>query len=134
MHLTDAVLTLTVNRPDQPECVRNALREVLAQYALVRFRERLDVYAPRISTDFHRVTIREQRSRWGSCSSKRNLNFNWKLIQAPNEVLDYVVIHELFHLIEFNHSPRFWNLVKAQMPEYEAWKKWLNDHGSELGI
>ena len=92
------------------------------------------LYAPRISEDYGRVTIREQKTRWGSCSSKRNLNFNWKLIQAPPEALDYVVIHELCHLREFNHSPRFWQLVQAQMPEYESWKKWLKQHGTEMGV
>ena len=80
------------------------------------------------------MTVRDQRSRWGSCSSKHNLNFNWKLILAPPQALDYVVVHELCHLHEFNHSLRFWRLVESQMPDYEAWKKWLKIHGSELGI
>ena len=94
----------------------------------------MNVYAPRIGVSYGRVAIRDQRSRWGSCSAKGNLNFNWKLIMAPPEALTYVVIHELCHLIEFNHSPRFWALVQAQMPEYEIWKKWLKQHGGELTI
>ena len=81
-----------------------------------------------------RIAIRDQKSRWGSCSRKGNLNFNWKLIMAPPPALDYVVIHELCHLHEFNHSPRFWQLVAAQMPEYESWKKWLKQHGPELTL
>ena len=84
--------------------------------------------------NIQQVHSRDQRSRWGSCSSKHNLNFNWKLILAPPQALDYVVVHELCHLHEFNHSPRFWRLVESQMPDYEAWKKWLKIHGSELGI
>ena len=97
-----------------------------------RIRQRIEWYHPRIGGAFGRVTVRDQRSRWGSCSSKHNLNFNWKLILAPPEALTYVVIHELCHLKDFNHSPRFWAEVRARMPEYEAWKKWLHTHGKEL--
>ena len=134
MQLNEDALKLSLPEPECEEKVRAALRQTLSEYALKRIRERLDVYQPRIGGEYGRVTIREQRTRWGSCSSKHNLNFNWKLIQAPPEALDYVVIHELCHLREFNHSPRFWRLVEAQMPEYEAWKKWLKQHGAELGV
>ena len=125
---------LWVADPDDEMSVRAALKAVLAQRALERIRERLNVFAPRMGCEYGRVAVRDQRSRWGSCSSKHNLNFNWKLIMAPPQVLDYVVIHELCHLHEFNHSARFWKLVSAQMPEYEAWKKWLKLHGEELGV
>lgn len=134
MRLNEAELVLSLPNPESEECVRAALREALSGYALKRIRERLNAYQPKIGGEYGRVTIREQRTRWGSCSSKHNLNFNWKLIQAPREALDYVVIHELCHLQEFNHSPRFWRLVAAQMPEYEVWKKWLKQHGAELGV
>ena len=127
-------LHLWVKEPQDAEAVRAALKHVLAERALVKIRERLNVFAPRVGGSYGRVTIRDQRSRWGSCSSKHNLNFNWKLIMAPPQVLDYVVIHELCHLHEFNHSERFWALVQKQMPEYEAWKKWLKVHGCELGV
>lgn len=116
------------------ETARAILRSALANLALQRIRERLAYYAPKVGGTYYRVTIREQKTRWGSCSSKHNLNFNWKLIMAPPQVLDYVVIHELCHLHEFNHSERFWKLVERQMPEYEAWKKWLKVHGQELTI
>lgn len=125
---------LTLPEPDSEESVRAALKQALSRRALARIREKLDVYAPRLGVEYGRVAIRDQKSRWGSCSAKHNLNFNWKLIMAPPEALEYVVIHELCHLIEFNHSPRFWNLVRQQQPEYEAWKKWLKAHGSELGV
>ena len=125
LHLPDA---------ENDECVRAAIRQVLSRRALARIRERLNHYAPLIGVEFGRVAIRDQKSRWGSCSAKHNLNFNWKLIMAPPQALDYVVIHELCHLIEFNHSRRFWSLVEKQMPEYEVWKKWLKAHGAELGV
>jgi len=116
------------------EAVRQALKQALSRLALKRIREKLEFYAPRLGVAFGRVAIRDQKSRWGSCSAKHNLNFNWKLIMAPEQALEYVVIHELCHLIEFNHSARFWRLVESQMPEYESWKKWLKEHGSELGV
>ena len=75
---------------------------------------------------------REQKTRWGSCSSEKNLNFNWKLILAPPEVLDYVVVHELCHLKEMNHSKAFWEEVGKVMPEYETHKLWLKENGWRL--
>ena len=134
LKLTGEDCVLTLGAPEDEEQVRAALKRALSRRALERVRERLEYYAPRLGVAFNRVAIRDQKSRWGSCSAKQNLNFNWKLIMAPPEVLDYVVIHELCHLIEFNHSPRFWRLVEGQMPEYECWKKWLKEHGRELGV
>ena len=81
---------------------------------------------------YRNITIREQKTRWGSCSSEKNLNFNWKLILAPPEVLDYVVVHELCHLKEMNHSKAFWDEVGKVMPEYETYKLWLKENGWKL--
>ena len=128
----DGALCLSLPKPEDDPSVRAAIRAVLSARALERIRERLDHYAPRIGKTPGRVAIREQKTRWGSCSGKGNLNFNWKLIMAPPPVLDYVVIHELCHLWEFNHSPKFWSLVERQMPEYRVWKKWLKEHAEDL--
>ncbi|GEM_PF-66162 len=81
---------------------------------------------------YKRVTIKEQKSRWGSCSRAGNLNFNWRLLLAPLPVLDYVLIHELAHLKELNHAPKFWRLVAAACPNYEAHRRWLREHGRTL--
>lgn len=134
LEITDSECILSLPEPESEDCVRAALKQTLSKRALLRIREELNIYAPKIGVSFGRVAIRDQKSRWGSCSSKGNLNFNWKLIMAPEEALRYVVIHELCHLIEFNHSDRFWRLVSAQMPDYDAWKKWLKKHGGELGV
>ena len=134
MYITGGELHLYTPDPENAQGVRASLKSELARLALERIRQRLNVYAPRVDGVYHRVTIREQKTRWGSCSSKHNLNFNWMLIMAPPQVLDYVVIHELCHLHELNHSQRFWALVREQMPDYEVWKKWLKAHGRELGI
>lgn len=132
--LTEDICNLRGPAVSDEESVRAALKHELVQLAMKRIAERLTEYAPIIGVRYGRVTIREQKTRWGSCSSKHNLNFNWKLIMAPPEALTYVVIHELCHLIEFSHSPKFWQLVGRYMPEYEYWKKWLKDHGRELTI
>ena len=76
--------------------------------------------------------IVDNRFRWGSCTPKDNVTFNWRLIKAPVFVIDYVIAHELAHLIEANHTPRFWNIVKAQLPGMERAKAWLKEHGQFL--
>jgi predicted metal-dependent hydrolase len=90
------------------------------------------LYSDQIGVACRRITIRDQRSRWGSCSRLKNLNFNWRLIMAPETVLDYVVIHELCHLKEMNHSKSFWSLVARYCPQWKERRKWLNKHGKEL--
>ena len=79
-----------------------------------------------------RISVRDQATRWGSCSCSGALSFSWRLIFAPTFVLDYVAAHEVAHLREMNHGPRFWRLVKDTMPEMNAARRWLRDHGAEL--
>ena len=81
---------------------------------------------------FTRITLRDQRSRWGSCSSRGALSFNWRLVLAPHDVLDYVVVHEVCHLVELHHGVAFWKLVARRRPGYEDSKRWLDEHGWEV--
>jgi predicted metal-dependent hydrolase len=81
---------------------------------------------------YGRLSIRGQKTRWGSCSLKGNLNFNWKLLMVPEPVIDYVIIHELTHLKEMNHTKRFWQLVEQYCPQWRNYRKWLRDHTIEL--
>ena len=134
VRLTGDSFIITAPDPEDAEAVRAQARAFLSEMALAHIRSRIEYYQPRTGGEFGRVTIRAQRSRWGSCSSKHNLNFNWRLILAPPQCLDYVVIHELCHLTEFNHSPRFWALVEAQMKDYMTWKDWLRLNGKALRI
>lgn len=85
-------------------------------------------FAQKMGVSYGKITIREQKTRWGSCSSKGNLNFNWKLILMPREVLDYVVVHELAHRKEMNHSRAFYQVVESIMPDYKIWQNWLREH------
>lgn len=80
------------------------------------------------------ITIRDQKSRWGSCSSRGTLSFNYRLMMAPPKVLDYVVVHELCHLTHMNHSADFWKMVENIMPDYRTQKNWLKEHGHELTV
>ena len=88
--------------------------------------------AAALGVTYNRLTMRDQRSRWGSCSSKGTLSFNWRLVLAPHDVLDYVVVHEVCHLVELNHGPAFWRLVAKRRPGYLEPKQWLDDHGWEI--
>jgi len=94
--------------------------------------ERADKLSSQMGNSYKRIVIRGQKTRWGSCSYKKNLSFNWKLIMAPEPVIDYVIIHELTHLKEMNHSKRFWELVAQYCPEWRDYKKWLKQHEVNL--
>lgn len=100
--------------------------------AKIRITKRVEDLGQKMGLSFGTVRIKDQKSRWGSCSSRKNLNFNWRLIMAPDEVLDYVVIHELSHLKEMNHSVRFWNLVAQWMPDYKVQEQWLKENAAKL--
>lgn len=87
--------------------------------------ERLALYAARMGLSYASMTVRSASTRWGSCSSRGSINFSWKLVLLPLDVLDYVVVHELAHLAHHNHSPRFWSLVQTYYPEYIRVRRWL---------
>ena len=106
--------------------------KALAKQAAQVIPERVRYYAPLIGVSYGRVTIRAQRTRWGSCSAAGNLNFNCLLMLAPPEVLDSVVVHELCHRREMNHSARFYAEVLRVFPDYRKRRKWLKDNGEAL--
>ena len=104
----------------------------LADEALKRIPERVRHFAPLVGVTYGGITIRNQHTRWGSCSSKGNLNFNCLLMLTPDHVIDYVVVHELCHRLEMNHSPRFWAQVERVLPDYRKSLQWLKAHEREL--
>lgn len=97
------------------------------------FPERINYYERLIGVQAGQIRIKDQKTRWGSCSSKGNINLNWRLILAPEEVMDYVIIHELCHLKEMNHSKAFWELVEQICPDYREQKRWLKENAHQLG-
>ena len=103
--------------------------KALAEKALVVIPEKVRHYAPLVGVDYGRITIRNQRTRWGSCSSKGNLNFNCLLMLLPDDVIDSVVVHELCHRKHMNHSPQFYAEVERVFPEYKRCNQWLNENG-----
>lgn len=105
---------------------RNAAKEYFAK--------RVAFYHAKTGGVYHTITIRDQKSRWGSCSSRGTLSFNYRLLFAPPRVLDYVVVHELCHLTHMDHSANFWGMVESVMPDYRVYKLWLKEHGHELTL
>lgn len=94
--------------------------------------ERVAYFAEHMGVTYGRITIRNQKTRWGSCSSKGNLNFNCLLMLTPAEIIDYVVVHELCHRKEMNHSGAFWNEVEKVLPDYREAVRWLKEEGSQI--
>ena len=92
----------------------------------------MDIHAQRLGLTYTRLGVRDQTSRWGSCSSNKTLSFSWRLILAPEEILDYVAAHEVAHLREMNHSERFWALVTKTLPGHDEARQWLRQNGQEL--
>ena len=107
-------------------------RTWFAEKARKRIPPRASIFAKQMGTDYKSVVISNLKYRWGSCTPKGNLNFNWRLIKAPMFVIDYVIVHEIAHLMEPNHSERFWRIVESQAPAYLKAKQWLRANGSLL--
>ena len=103
-------------------------------FALSIFVQKAEKFAPRLNVKYKQIKISNAKTRWGSCSSLKNINLSWKLIMAPTKVIDYVIIHELAHLLELNHSARFWNNVEKIMPDYKQHKLWLKKYGHLLSF
>lgn len=122
---------LRVRRSVAPE-VRRALVAWYRQEAVTVIRERVELYAAISGLAYGRFTVTDARSRWGSCSAADGVSFSWRLVMAPIDVIDYVVVHELTHIRHKDHSKRFWTAVAAVYPEYEESRAWLKENGHLL--
>ena len=116
----------------ESEYLTNEEIKKLADKALQYIPKRVSYYAKQIGVTYGKITIRNQKTRWGSCSSKGNLNFNCLLMLTPPEVIDYVVVHELCHRKEMNHSVAFWAEVEKVLPDYKEQVKWLKENGGQI--
>lgn len=128
IHFADQTVVVPGNMGDLRPLVERRLQELAIAELAARTQELAALHGLEIS----RITIRNQRSRWGSCSARRTISLNWRLIQTPGFVRDYIIVHELMHLREMNHSPRFWQCVKQACPDYEQAEAWLRQHNDLL--
>ena len=128
---TGTSFELFVNNEDAM-FIRSLMRAWYRENARLKFQERVTYYNTFLKLTYGTIRIKEQKGCYGSCSAKGNLNFNWKCILAPSEILDYVVVHELCHLRYFNHSKQFWDLVSRLMPDYKEKIKWIKKNGRLL--
>lgn len=116
----------------QPHLIRSALVRWYKRQAEQKLREKVARYAPIVGVKPTATNIRSFKSRWGSCTAKGELEFNWLIMLAPNRMVDYVVIHELCHLIHHDHSPEFWREVMHNLPNYQECRDWLREHSVNL--
>ncbi|MXR52057.1 DUF45 domain-containing protein [Halovenus sp. WSH3] len=116
----------------QETSVKRALETLYRRKARERFESQANRYASEMGVEYEKIEVRNQRTKWGSCSTTGTLGLNWRLMMAPPEICDYVIIHELAHLSEPNHTDAFWSLVAKYDPEYESHSRWLENHGAEL--
>jgi len=112
--------------------VKIQLEKVLRNFCREIIHQKMEKYKNQVDGQYNRVFIRDQSTRWGSCSNKGNLNFNWRLILGPEHVLEYVVVHELAHLDIPNHSEKYWSKVEKIMPDYRVSKMWLEENSAKL--
>lgn len=127
-----AVLCLVSGIENNPAAYRMAAAGWLRAHARVELEKKTAFFCAQMQVEVGRISIKEQKTRWGSCSSKGNLNFNWKLILMPERIMDYVVVHELAHRKQMNHSAAFWKEVEAILPDYSERRQWLREHEGEF--
>lgn len=108
------------------------IEQVYRDQAKNIFNARVDYFAKQLGVKVNQIRVKSQKTRWGSCSSRGNLNFNWHAIIAPPEVIDYLVVHECCHLVHMNHSKEFWALVETLSPNYKENRKWLKNHNTQI--
>lgn len=132
--LLNGRLVVRVPEGGRPHMIRNALVRWYKRQAAQKLTEKVERYAPMVGVKPAGVSIKTFKSRWGSCTAKGELQFNWLIMLAPNRMVDYVVIHELCHLLHHDHSPEFWREVARVMPDYQQCKEWLRVNSTGLRV
>ncbi|MFN7118406.1 MAG: M48 family metallopeptidase [Saprospiraceae bacterium] len=130
--LKNGIITLNLSQKASQKTIGNLISRLVAKDYLAEIIKRTqELNARYFRKPINSIVLKNLHSRWGSCSSKGNVNLSTRLLFAPQDVQDYVIIHELAHLVEMNHSPRFWKLVADAMPDYKTKEKWLKAHGEQ---
>lgn len=126
VNLEDGVLVLTVNNAGEnlSALAEGWLHDQAKQFLPVKVKE----WAQKIGVEFNNIVIKDQKTMWASCSQKHNLNFSYRIIKMPKIIIDYLIVHELAHLIHFNHGSDYWSTVAAYSPDYKEHRKWLNNN------
>ena len=132
--LRNGVIQLSLNEADDPQNLQKSVRHLLSRTVASDFLPEITRRVNELNQlyfqqDVRSVRLKYNHSNWGSCSTKGNVNLSTRLLFAPDEVIDYVIIHELAHFLEMNHSPRFWKLVQTAMPDYKEKERWLKTQG-----
>lgn len=128
--LAEGVLRVFMLEQCDPDALANRVLQWYRQEALAFFQNRVTAYARQLDVEVSKLSLSNARTRWGSCTSTGAIRLNWRLIKAPPPVIDYVVVHELAHRIEMNHSPAFWRTVEQACPDFSELRKQLKTHGS----
>lgn len=132
-HLVNGVLVVETPRVEKKD-IRDAIILLYKAYTRQEAIVKLEPYAQRLGVKYNRIVIKEQKRRWGSCSHLGNLNFNWRCGMMPNFVFEYILVHEVCHLVHLNHSKAYWDLVTTLCPEHAQARLWLKRQGASLDI
>lgn len=132
--IQDDLLIVTVKNIEDTLKIKRLIKKWFQEQSASYFKENIFYYSKKNDLNVKSVKVREYKARWGSCSINGDISFNWRLIMAPPHIIEYVIIHELMHIIEHNHSFRFWDLVRSQYPNVKDAKKWLIYNGHTLNI
>jgi len=136
--LTNGYLTVCLAKDASGAAVEGCMRQSLQQWyqarALEKLKEKTKRYSAILGVSPQSVGVKEYKARWGSCSSSGDVTYNWRIIMAPHHIVDYIVVHELCHLLEHNHGPKYWKHVKSVVPDYKECREWLKVNGEGLRI
>ncbi|PJF44759.1 MAG: hypothetical protein CUN55_02270 [Phototrophicales bacterium] len=127
-------LANTIKEETQREHIRKTLERWYRKQARSYLTQRTEFWANEIGVTYQRIRIKGQRTRWGSCSARGGINYNWRIMMAPPQAVDYLIVHELCHLIVMNHSPVFWGIVSVYCPAYLHWRHWLKENAFYLQL
>ena len=132
--LTNGYLTVWLAKDASGGCVRQSLQQWYQARALEKLKEKTKRYSAILGVSPQSVGVKEYKARWGSCSSSGDVTYNWRIIMAPHHIVDYIVVHELCHLLEHNHGPKYWKHVQNVVPNYKECREWLKVNGEGLRI
>lgn len=134
VEVSETTFTIITPNKDDNFLIKKQVETYIKEQALQLFTKFTKEYCDLLGCQYEKITLRKQKTRWGSCSTKGTLSFNIRLMGAPIEVIRYVVLHEVVHLIHFNHSTSFWHTIEGVMPDYKLRKNYLKEHGNILDI